>query len=122
MKKMILVLVLLFAAAALYAQDFSSLPSGSWNDNNSPKWNGTWTFSASGITIKDNDGGGSVTFTTRNVKDIKAARIGSSAGISFSSDDTGKTYRFAPNLTDGTMTIQITKDDGETYEKKMTKQ
>jgi len=124
MKKLAFVLVLLLAvtgAAQLFAQsvDFSSLPSGSWLDKN---WNGTWTFSASGITIKDNATGDSNTFTLNNIQDLKATRSGLTAGISFSSNTFGKTYSFFPNLTDGTMLLTIDREGKPQYSVRMDKQ
>ena len=110
MKRLALVLVLLLAVsgATLFAQaSFSSLPSGSWLDTN---FNGLWTFSAAGITIKCNETGASNTFTTSNIKGLTAVAVGMSAGIQFSSDTFGKRYTFAPNVTNGTMTLTIDRD------------
>jgi len=123
MKKLVLVLVLFFAVtgAYLFAQsvDFSSLPSGSWLDHN---YNGTWTFSAAGITIKCNKTGSSTTFTPNNIQDLKAVRSGLSAGISFSSSATGKTYAFYPNPADGTMGLAIDIAGRDQYQVTMKKQ
>ncbi|MCL2196523.1 MAG: hypothetical protein FWB77_02790 [Treponema sp.] len=123
MKKIVLVFVLLFAvtgAAQLFAQaaDFSTLPSGSWLDTT---YNGTWTFSSSGITIKCNATGASNTFTTRNIQDLKAVRSGASAGISFASSTFGKTYSFFPNV-DGSITLVIDRTGQTQYSIKMNKQ
>ncbi|MCL2211901.1 MAG: hypothetical protein FWB95_08270 [Treponema sp.] len=124
MKKLALVLVLLLAvtgATQLFAQgaDFSSLPSGSWLDSN---YNGTWTFSASGITIKCNATGASNTFTTSNIQSLRPVRSGLTAGISFASSTFGKTYNFYPNLTDGTILLTIDREGQSQYSVTMRKQ
>ena len=124
MKKLVLVFVLLFAvtgAAQLFAQavDFSALPSGSWLDTT---YNGTWTFSSSGITIKCNATGASNTFTTSNIQNLKAVRSGVTPGIGFGSSTFGKTYNFYPNLTDGTITLVIEREGQAQYSIKMNKQ
>jgi len=121
--KKLLVLVLLFAvmgAAQLFAQDFSSLPAGSWDDRNA-NWDGTWTFSATGVTIRDNATGQSTTFTTANIQDLKAVRAGMQAGISFASATLGKTFSFFPNLTDGTMLLIIVRPNEDEYRVSMPK-
>lgn len=122
--KKLLVLVLLFAvmgAVQLFAQDFSSLPTGSWTDRNA-NWNATWTFAATGITVKCNDTGVSNTFTTANIQDLKAVRAGFTPGISFSSAAFGKTYSFYPNTTDGTMLMSIVRENEDEYQVTMPRQ
>jgi len=98
--------------------DFRSLPSGRWLDHN---YNGTWTFSAIGITIKCNKTGSSTTFTPSNVQNLKTAANGLSTGITFSSSAAGKTYTFFPNLTDGTMRMIIDREGQEQYSVEMKK-
>jgi len=121
MKKLVLVLVLLFAVTGAYlfaqAADFSSLPTGSWLDSN---YNGTWTFSAAGITIKCNKTGSSTTFTPSNIQGLKAVMSGFTAGINFSSSATGKSYSFFP-ATDGTMLLRIDREGLEPYSVTMQK-
>lgn len=115
MKKLVLVLVLLMAVGAvqLFAQDvMASLPTGSWIDTN---YNGTWTFAATGITIRCNTTGATYTFNTGNVQELAAARSGLSAGITFRSQARGKTYTFFPNLTDNTMRLLIDRPNEEQY-------
>jgi len=114
MKRLGLVLVLLLAVGAvqLFAQDFSSLPAGSWIDTN---YNGTWTFSATGISITDNASGRVTTFTTSNIQNLRAVRTGLAAGISFASSAHGKTYNFFPNAAEGTMTLTIDRQDQPQY-------
>jgi len=119
MKKLLLVLVLLFATTALFAQaDLSKLPSGTWLD---PNYDASWNFSGSGIKLSTPTDGDIYTFTTRNIQDLKAVTSGTSAGVSFRCDATERTYTFLPSL-DGTITMKIDRDGKATYEIKMKKQ
>ena len=122
MKKLVLVLVLLFAATALFAQAadvLSSLPSGSWLDHN---FNGTWTFSASGISIRDNATGQVTTFNLSNMENLRAVRSGLMPGVGFSNASVGKSFSFYPNLADGTMNLSIERAGQATYTVVMQKQ
>jgi len=124
MKKLALVLVLLLAVsgATLFAQaNFSALPSGSWADKNE-NWDATWTFSSSGITVRDNQGGGSYTYNLGNIEGLKAVQSGMSAGIQFSSTDNGRTITFYPNVTNGTMAMTIERSGLSAYRVTMNKQ
>jgi len=114
MKRLFLVLLFTVMGVCLFAQaaDFSSLPSGSWLDHN---YNGTWTFSATGITLKCNMTGSSSTFTTGNIQGLRSVMNGRSAGIQFSSSATGKTYTFIPIIADGTMRLTIDREGEPQY-------
>jgi len=118
MKKLVLLAVFLLAATAVFAQaDLSSLPSGAWVDAN---WNATWTFGATGIVLSTPADGTIYTFTTRNIRDLKAVGSGLSVGVAFSCDGTGRTYTFLPR-TDGTMVMQIDRAGQTKYEVTMQK-
>jgi len=115
MKKLVLVLVLLLASAALFAQtvDLSALPTGRWLDHN---FDAIWEFGASGIKLSTPTDGDIFTFTTGNIQNLRAVRSGVSAGIGFSCNATGRTYSFIPNLADGSMTMSIERDGLPNYQ------
>ncbi|MCL2252638.1 MAG: hypothetical protein FWC12_12100 [Treponema sp.] len=119
MKKLIIVLVLLFAATALFAQDFSALPSGRWLDHN---FNAIWEFSAAGIKLSTAADGDIFTFTTRNIQNLRPARSGTQAGISFACEATGRSYTFVINITNNVMTMTIQRDGLPEYQVQMQKQ
>ena len=126
MKKLALVLILLLAVsgATLFAQavSLSSLPSGSWVDKNE-NWDGTWTFSSTGITIRDNQTGTVTgTYNLGNMQNLKAVTSGATAGISFYSADNGKTFAFYANPVGGSMVLTIDREGQAQYRATMPKQ
>jgi len=119
MKKLIFVLVLLFAATGLFAQDFSALPTGRWLDHN---FDAIWEFSANGIKLSTAADGDIFTFTTRNIQNLRPSRSGTLAGIAFSCEATGRSYTFLINVTNNVMTMNIEREGRPNYQVQMQKQ
>ena len=108
MKKVVFLLVILLAVTgAMFAQSAESIlgaiPAASYTKSDDKA---TWTFAATGITIRDS--GGSITIPARDLKDL-APLSGSTPGISFAYDTAvnKRTYRLVVNPMTGVVTISI---------------
>jgi hypothetical protein len=120
MKKLIIVLVLLLAAAALFGQDMGKFPAGKWLD---PNWDGLWEFSAGGtIKISDSKTGELYYDFTGKLQGLKVSLEGMVPVITFSNSDTEKTYTFKANLADNTVELSIDRAGKSKYTVKMAKQ
>ena len=104
MKKLIIVLVLLLAAAALFGQDMGKFPAGKWLD---PNWDAIWEFSGGGVKITDSKTGELYFDFGGKLQGLKASLDGMKPVVTFSSSDTGKTYSFkySPSSNDVELTI-----------------
>ena len=95
MKKIIIVLFLLFAATVVFAQaiDLGAFPAGKWVDS---KYNATWEFSKNSIKVTDNKTGESFNFAgqIQNLKLVDGGRSG--VGLTFSSSAAGRDYTVTP--------------------------
>jgi len=106
MKKLIVVFVLLFAATTIFAQsiDMGSFPTGTWLDHN---YNATWTFAATGITLKTTDGTFTYSFNSRNMEGFRLSMSGVQPSITFSCDAVGRTYVFRAALPATDLVMEI---------------
>jgi len=105
MKKLIIVLILLFAATMAFAQiNLGTFPVGKWTDAN---YDATWEFTSNNIKVTDNKTGESFNFSGK-VQDFKVVVDGRQPGITFSSDAAGRSYSFKAALpaTDVVMEIE----------------
>jgi len=107
MKKIIIVLILLFAATVIFANpiNLGNFPVGRWLDSN---YDAIWDFSTNNIRILDSNSGAVLwDFSTKTVNDFRVFMSGTNPGISFSCPEAGRTYRFtiAPSTAVITMTI-----------------
>ena len=122
MKKVIVVLVLLFALSTVtvFAQSsiLGAFPAGKWLD---PNYDAVWEFAATGIRILDLNGSVLYSFTGLTVSDLSAFMDGLNPGISFSYAAAGRSYRFAVQL-DGNLRMQITRPNLPLYEVILRKQ
>jgi len=128
MKKLIIVLVLLLAATALFGQaiKLGTFPSAKWLDA-PPKgeydYQAVWEFSPNNIKVSDVKTGETFDFSANTVKDFKVTDEGGvQTGISFSCVETGKSYFFKTNLPNTDITMEITRSDGTKYNATMKKQ
>ena len=110
MKKLIIVLVLLLAATALFGQaiNIGSFPPGKWLD---AKYDAVWEFSATNIRILDSKTGDVAwDFAGKTIKDFRVFLDGRNPGISFSCSDAGRSYSFKTGT--GTDLVMVIKRDG----------
>ncbi|MBQ9238008.1 MAG: hypothetical protein IJ191_01630 [Treponema sp.] len=83
--------------------NLGNFPIGSWLDT---KWNATWTFE--GNDIKLYQGGTLIYSFNGKIKDFKVSAAADGVTLSFSCDETGRSYKFFKDLsltTDIDMTI-----------------
>ncbi len=108
MKKWLLALVALLAAAAAFAQtpDLSKLPKGKWLDAN---WNAVWEIGADSIRLLD--GTGAVVFDFKDkIKDFKVDAKVTEVTFSFRCDGAERSYTFKKGTTDLDLTMEIDRD------------
>ena len=107
MKKYVLVLVLLFVAAALFGQtiNLGNFPVGRWLDHN---YNAIWDFSTNNIRILSTSGAVLYDFSDKSIQNFRVSMEGIQPSMSFTCPEAGRSYRFTSNLpgTDVTMGIQ----------------
>jgi len=128
MKKLIIVLVLLLAATALFGQTIklgTAFPSGKYLD--APKgemeYEAVWEFIPTGIRIWDTSGNLQWDFDGKSVQDFKASLDGSNIVVTFSCPDAGRTYTFTANPSAAsTVTMKIERPGLPDYTVKMPKQ
>jgi len=122
MKKLIIVLVLLFAAAALFGQaiKIGTFPSGKWLDSN---YDAIWEFSNdNGIRILDSKTGDIAwDFAGKTINDFKITMDGSQPVITFSCTEADRSYYFKPALS-GNVTMEIERPNLPKYSVSMKKQ
>jgi len=112
MKKVVFLLVILLAVTgAVFAQSlegiWSAIPAASYTKADD---NATWTFAATGLTIRDANG--SITIPIREMKNLAAAADGASGGVTFGFDteENQRTYRIIANPMTRAVNITITKN------------
>lgn len=108
MKKLILVLVVLFSVATLSAQspDLSALPKGKWLDAN---WNAVWEIGADSIRILDTNGSVLYDFKDK-IKDLKINPGLTEVSFSFRCDEAERNYVFRKATTNLAMDMEIDPD------------
>ena len=121
MKKLIIVLVLLLAATALFGQSIQigSFPPGKWLDS---KYDAIWEFSASGLRILDSNTGNEVwNFSGKTIQNFAVAP-GRQTEMTFSCPEAGRSYSFKAAGTDGDVVMVIKRDGLNDYTVTMKKQ
>jgi len=123
MKKLIIVLVLLFAAAALFGQSIKigAFPAGKWLDAN---YDAIWEFSANGIRILDSKTGDVAwDFAGKTIQGFDVNLEGRQIGIKFTCPDAGRSYSFkTPSNGEGDIVMDIERDGLPKYTVTMKKQ
>ncbi|WP_461255963.1 hypothetical protein [Treponema sp. R80B11-R83G3] len=122
MKKLIIVLVLLFAAAALFGQavQIGSFPPGKWLDSN---YDAIWEFSATNIRILDSKTGDELySFSNKTIQNFQVTPDGRQTGMTFACPDAGRTYSFKAAGTNGDVVMEIDRDGKPKYTVTMKKQ
>ena len=127
MKKVIVVLVLLFALSTVTV--FAQSIEGKWLDSN---WNATWeisaTLSVSGVNLNirllDSRNGSLIySFSANNTQNRTLATEGTNIVLSFGCTDTGRTYRFIkPAALSTNLTMEIKRTNQPDYSVNMAMQ
>jgi len=93
MKKLIVILVVFFAAVSLSADPISlgSFPVGKWLDTN---YDAVWDFASDNIRILSPSGAVLYNFSDKTVQNFRAFMDGVQPGISFNCPEAGRSYRF----------------------------
>ena len=121
MKKLIVVLVILFAAVSLSADpiQLGSFPVGQWLDAN---YDAVWDFASNNIRILSPDGNVLYNFSGKTIQNFKVFMEGTQPGISFTCPEAGRSYRFLKPLTNSDVVMEIERDGREKYSVAMKKQ
>jgi len=121
MKKLILILVVLFAAGSLSADpiQLGTFPVGKWLDAN---YSAVWDFASNNIRILSTDGKVLWDFSTKTVKDFKVFMEGTQPGISFSCPEAKRSYRFLKPLANSDVVMEIERSGKAKYSVTMKKQ
>ena len=121
MKKLIVILVLLFAVSTVtvFAQSIS-IPAanvGKWLD---PNWDAIWDLSTNNIRILDLDGSVIYNFSGM-IQNWGVSMDGINPVVSFACQDVGKSYRFT-FLLNGNWRMEITRPNEPLYTVELLKQ
>ena len=121
MKKYVLVLVLLFVAAALFGQSIQlgTFPVGRWLDHN---YNAVWDFSSNNIRILSTSGAVLYDFSDKTIQNFRVTMDGIQPAITFSCPEAGRSYRFTANLPGSDVTMQIERPNEPNYSVQMRRQ
>jgi hypothetical protein len=127
MKKLIIVLVLLLAATALFAQiRIQGFPAAKFLDSAKGgdfDYEAVWEFSANSIRILDTAGNVQWDFSGKTVKDFKVSATESGdARITFSCPEAERSYIFTTNMPTKDITMVIKRDGLPDYIKRMSPQ
>ena len=125
MKKIIVVLVLLFAMSTVTV--FAQSIEGKWLDSN---WDAVWEISASlsatgvnmNVRILDSKNGNLIYNFVNNTQNRSLTMDGINPVLTFSCADTGRSYRFVSNLPGTNLTMIITRSNQPDYTVNMPKQ
>ena len=114
MKKLVIVLIILLAASAAYADQIAlgDFPVGSWTDSN---YDAVWEFTSSNIRILSPSGELLWTFAGKTIENFRVSLDGTSPVISFSCPEAGRSYRFVKPLTNTNVNLQIERSGLEPY-------
>jgi hypothetical protein len=136
MKKLIIVLVLLLAATALFGQsalqsavanaagnqriNLGNFPAGKWLDSN---YDAIWELSSNNIRILDSSSGSVFwDYSDLTIQGFKVTTEGLNPVISFTCPEAGRAYSFKANLSDASLTMTIERNDQPKYTVTMKKQ
>jgi len=114
MKRLIVCLIVLFAAASVHAEpiDLGNFPIGQWLDHN---YDAVWDFSSGNIRILGLDGRVVYDFSEKTILDFKVIFDGIQPGISFTCPEAGRSYRFVKPLTNSDLVMEIDRRGLPTY-------
>ena len=118
MKKEILVVLLTFATLSfLFAQDIDlgDFPKGKWLD---AAYDAVWTFSSDNIELYLTDGNLVYDFRGK-IQDFDVSGGLKGVELSFSCDETGRSYKFVKGITNLNLQLIIEKTNGIHYETEM---
>ncbi|MDR0321710.1 MAG: hypothetical protein LBI28_09420 [Treponema sp.] len=106
MKKLVIVLIILLAASAAYADtiNLGDFPVGAWIDSN---YDAVWEFTSTNIRILSTSGAVLWDFRGKTIQNFSVSLDGAQPVISFSCPEAGRSYRFAKSLTNSNLTMQI---------------
>lgn len=121
MKKMIAVLVMVFAVSSLFANpiQLGNFPIGQWLD---PNYNAVWDFTAGNIRILSPAGKVLYDFSSKTIDDFKIFLDGIHPGISFSCPEAGRSYRFTTTIPNSKVVLEIERKVHPKYSVTMEKQ
>ena len=114
MKKLIVVLLVLFAAASLPADpiQLGTFPIGQWLDAN---YDAVWDFSSNNIRILSTDGRVLYDFAGKTIQNFRVFLDGTQPGISFTCPEAGRSYRFIKPLVNTDVIMEIERSGLPTY-------
>jgi hypothetical protein len=107
MKKFLLVLVLVAAAAGFVTAqeiEFGKLPPGKWLD---PNYDAVWEVTSSNIRILDINGKVLFEFRGKTNKNFSVGTSSQGPYATFSTEETGKTYKFTKPVTNKNVILEI---------------
>ena len=121
MKKIILVLIILLTATALFADpiQLGNFPLGQWLDAN---YNAVWDFSSDNIRILSPGGRVLYDFAGKTIQDFKVTLEGAQLCITFSCPEAGRSYKFLKGPIDSDVIMLINRRSYPEYSVKMKKQ
>ena len=120
MKKLIVVLLMLFVASAVFAEiQLGTFPIGQWLD---PNYNAVWDFATNNIRILDTNGKVLYNFSDKTINDFRIFLDGLQPGISFSCPEAERSYRFIKPLSNSDVILEIDRRDQVRYTVHMPKQ
>jgi len=120
MKKLLVVLIVLLAAASLPANpiQLGNFPVGQWLDTN---YNAVWDFTSDNIRILSTNGKVLYDFSNKTILNFKPILEGVQPGISFTCLESGRSYRFLKPLTSTDMVMEIERSNRPRYSVSMKK-
>jgi hypothetical protein len=121
MKKLLVVLVILLAAASLPADPIhlGSFPVGQWLDAN---YNAVWDFASDNIRILSPNGVVLYDFSGKTIQDFKIVMEEFQPGITFTCPEAGRSYKFLKPLTNSDVIMEIERKSFSRYSVTMKKQ
>jgi len=121
MKKIVLVLVLVFTAASLFAAPIplGEFPTGRWLDNN---YDAIWEFTYNNIRIVSPSGFVYYDFSAKTVENFRFSYDGDNPRITFSCPEAGRTYRFTIIRPENNALMDIDRPNQERYTVNMRRQ
>jgi hypothetical protein len=121
MKKLIVVLVLLFAATVVFGQaiQLGDFPVGKWLDAN---YDAVWEFSSNNIRVLDSNTGEVYYDFAGMTQNFRVGVAGIQPTIQFGCSDAGRTYAFRALLPGNNLTMEIEREGLPKYTVTLTKQ